>query len=191
MYNLIRQIHLFAAFILMAFVLMYFITGFVMIFEQSFHRKDTSVETVSMVIDGVRQLRGDTLISALRRNFQVSGQYRINKNDRRTMVDFRHPGTEINVIIPYDSDSVKVTTKNKNFAGVMHHFHRIHGYYGGWNYLVWAFVYDLSSISMIVFAITGVYLWYKTERNKLPGWLILVGFTIFTAFSVIYLGYLQ
>jgi hypothetical protein len=95
------------------------------------------------------------------------------------------------VVVPSHSDSVTVTTKKKNFISALHQFHRIHGYHGGWNYRIWAFVYDLSAFSMIVFAITGVYLWYKTERVRWPGWLILAGFTLFIAFTIYYLRYLQ
>lgn len=191
MYDRIRQIHLFTAFILTVFVLMYFITGLVMIFENTFQRKDNSVTTIVKEIPGIRESSGDNLIAELRRNFQVSGQYQMQKTGARTVVDFRHPGTEANVVLTDRSDSVKVTMKRKNFVAVMHQFHRLHGYHGGWNYRLWAFLYDLSALSMIVFAITGVYLWYKTERNRLPGWLILIGFTLFTGYTLIYLGYLE
>jgi len=188
MYDSMRLIHLFAAFILAAFVLMYFASGFVMIFE-TFKRKDNAVSTVVKVVPGIRSVRGDTLISELKRNFPVSGQYQIRKNEGRTVIGFRHPGTEITVAFSGISDSVSVTTKDKNFVNVLHQFHRLHGYFGGWNYLLWAFFYDLSAISMIAFAFTGVYLWYKTERNKLAGWLILLVFTLFIAYTFIYLHY--
>lgn len=191
MYNRIRQVHLFAAFILTVFVLMYFVTGCVMIFEQTFERKDNAVVTVVKHIPGIRRQSGDGLISELRKNFVLGGQYQMRKNGERTLVDFRHPGTEVNVVFPAHSDSVTVTTKKKNIVGIMHQFHRLHGYHGGGIYKAWALAYDLSAFSMILFAFTGVYLWYKTERNKWPGWLILSGFTLFTTFTLIYLNYLR
>jgi len=191
MFNRIRQIHLFAAFVLTTFVLMYFITGFVMIFEETFQRKDTSVTTINRGIPGIREVTGDTLVSALRKNFRLNGQYQIRKNNAQTILTFRHPGTETTVVIVPHSDSVSVTTKNKNLIAVMHQFHRLHGYYGGFNYKAWAFVYDLSALSMIVFAVSGIYLWYKTERTRWPGWMILIAFTFFTAFTIFYLDYMQ
>lgn len=190
MYNRIRQIHLFAAFILTAFVLMYFITGFVMIFEDTFQRKDNAVSRTIKEIPGIHTQSDDALLSSLRRNFPVSGQYEIRRNESRIVVNFRHPGTEISAVVLRKSDTVTVTAKNKNLTGVLHQFHRQHGYRGGWNYDLWAFFYDLSALSMIVFAITGVYLWYKTERSKWPGMLILLAFTFFTAFTFCYLNYL-
>ncbi|MEX2230832.1 MAG: PepSY-associated TM helix domain-containing protein [Cyclobacteriaceae bacterium] len=191
MFNLIRRIHLFAAFILTVFVLMYFITGFIMIFEETFKRTDNSVTSVVKEIPGIQRHSGDTLIALLRSNFEINGQYQIRKNNTQTVLDFRHPGTESQVIVRHGSDSVKVTTKKKNFISTMHQFHRLHGYHGGLNYLVWAFVYDLSALSMILFAITGVYLWYKTEHTKWPGWLIITAFTFFMFFTMVYLSYLE
>lgn len=41
---------------------------------------------------------------------------------------------------------------------------------------------------MVLFAVTGVYLWYKTERNRWPGYLILAVFSLFTAFTFYYLN---
>lgn len=191
MFNRIRQIHLFAAFTLTVFVLMYFVTGLVMIFEENFQRKDNSVTSVTKEIPGIRTALGDTLVTAIRQHFDVRGQYQIRQAKERTVISFRHPGMEATVVVPNHSDDVTVTTKSKNFIAALHQFHRIHGYYGGWNYRIWAFVYDLSALSMIVFAITGVYLWYKTERIRWPGWLILTAFTFFIAFTLYYLRYLR
>ena len=191
MFNRIRQIHLFAAFVLTAFVLMYFISGFVMIFEDTFQRKDNSVDKVLTKVPGIHTLDDDSLLDELRRNFDVSGQYEVRRNETQTRVNFRHPGKEINAVIYHNNDSVIITTRAKNYVAVLHQFHRLHGYRGGWNYVLWAFFYDLSAIAMILFAVTGVYLWYKTERNRWPGYFILGAFTLFTAFTFYYLNTLN
>jgi hypothetical protein len=73
----------------------------------------------------------------------------------------------------------------------MHQFHRLHGYQGDPAYVLWAFIYDLSSLSMIIFALSGVYLWYKVERRRLAGWLILTGSTLLTAATIIYLMFIS
>ena len=176
---------------LTAFVLMYFITGLVMISEETFQRKDDAVVAKAKLIPGVRRLSGDNLLSVLRENFELSGQYQVRKNAKGTVLDFRHPGAEITVLVSNNSDSVKFTGREKNLVSVMHQFHRLHGYHGGWNYQLWAFVYDLSALSMIVFAVSGFYLWYKTERKRRIGWIIFICFTLFTAFTLIYFTYLE
>ncbi len=187
MFNRIRQIHLFAAFILTAFVLMYFISGLVMIFENTFERKDNTVDRVLTRVPGIHALSDDSLLSELGKRFEVSGQYELRRNQSQTTVTFRHPGTEIRAVIATENDSVIVTKRKKNFTAVLHQFHRQHGYRGGWNYYLWAFFYDLSAVAMIIFAITGLYLWYKTERNKWTGYLILISLTLLTFFTIYYL----
>lgn len=191
MYNRIRQIHLFAAFVLTTFVLMYFITGVVMIFEHQFERRDNSVVTQARQVPGVRHVVGDELVKRIREEFLLRGQYQVRQNGERTIVTFRHPGLEANAVVNSRSDTVTVTTRKKNLVNVLHQFHRLHGYYGGWNYLAWAFVYDLSSVSMILFALTGLYLWYRTERVRWPGWTILLVSTVFVIYTLIYLSQLK
>ena len=191
MYDRFRQIHLFVAFVLTIFILMYFVTGFVMILEDVFKRTDTAVSTKTMEIHGVRSLTGEELVLKLKKDLDVSGQYQIREAEEVTLVHFRRPGTETDVKVSHESDSITVTSKRKNGISTMHQFHRLHGYRGGWNYVAWAFMYDLSSLSMIIFALTGVYLWYKTERTRWPGWVLLIGFTFLTAYTLYYLRVLQ
>lgn len=192
MFDRIRQIHLFAAFILTTFILMYFITGFVMIFEETFQRKEVSVKKYAKEIPGISSTQNDTLISLLKKHFDLHGQYEIQRNkSNQILVNFRHPGTETKILIPEGSDSITLTISKKNFTTVMHHFHRLHGYKGGVNYLIWAVFYDLSAFSMFVFALTGIYLWYKVERKKLPGWIVIITFTAFVGFTLFYLMHLS
>jgi hypothetical protein len=192
MFNRIRQLHLYAAFVLTTFVVMYFVSGFVMIFEDNFKREKISQEEVVREIPGIHTSDADSLIARLKNSFQVHGQYTIHKDKGgQTMVNFRRPGTETDLVISAKTDSVSVTIKKQNFITVLHALHRLRGYNGGWNYYAWAFMFDLSALSMIVFALSGVYLWYKNERNRNPGWIVIASFTLFTGFTICYLLYLS
>jgi len=42
---------------------------------------------------------------------------------------------------------------------------------GGWLYDLWAVVYDLASASMILFALSGIYLWHQRR----PGSFLKIG----------------
>ena len=122
MFNRIRQIHLFAAFILTVFVLMYFVTGLVMIFEEYFPRKDNAVTTVTKEIPGIRVASGDNLVTTVREHFEARGQYQVRQEKARTVISFRHPGTEATVVVRNHSDSVTMTTKKRNFVAALHHY---------------------------------------------------------------------
>ena len=191
LYNLIRRLHLFATFFLAAFILMYFATGFVMIFEDNFQRKDEQVEKMSHAISPVQTLNNDSLAQWLKQKFNIRGQYKVRQDDHQSVVNFWHPGTVTEVRITHRADSVYLTTKKGNLYTTMHHFHRLHGYQGGMNYYAWSFIFDLSALSMIVFALSGLYLWYKTERERLAGWVVMITFTTLTALTIIYLMFLS
>ena len=106
--TVIRKIHLIATLILATFIFMYFITGFIMIFEDTFQRKNSSVEKVKERVDGIRSVEADSLVKWSAVRYQLRGQYRIRENDKRTIIKFSHPGTTASVIVPRDIDSVHV-----------------------------------------------------------------------------------
>ncbi|MEO5602794.1 MAG: PepSY-associated TM helix domain-containing protein [Cyclobacteriaceae bacterium] len=191
MFHKIRQLHLFSAFVLASFILMYFITGLVMTLEETFKRNETSSTTFVKFIPGIQQAGNDELLTLLKTSLDVHGQYGIqNPSPNQTVITFRHPGTETIVVIENGSDSVQTTVRKKDFVTVMHQFHRLHGYRGGFQYHLWAFMFDIASLSMIAFAFTGVYLWYKVEKRKMAGWVVLTVFTAFTGFTIFYLMHL-
>ena len=66
-----------------------------------------------------------------------------------------------------------MTTRTENARDVLVGFHRLHGYGGGWLYDMWVLFYDLASLSMIVFALTGIYLWWRLTKRRFWGWLCL------------------
>lgn len=189
LYQTIRKIHLFVTLVLATFIFMYFATGFIMIYEETFQRKNISVEKVRQRIDGIRSIAPDSLVEWLREKYNLHGRASFDENTDRVKVDFSHPGTVATVRVPRSSDSVFVEVKKGDLNTLLHHYHRLHGYRGGLNYFAWAFVYDLSAASMIVFSITGFYLWYKTERKRLPGWLVFAASTLLTFSTIVYLTF--
>jgi|GEM_PF-2924078 len=47
--------------------------------------------------------------------------------------------------------------------------HRIHGYEGDLPHLLYALMMDLSSLALLLFVVTGFYMWLKLERKKAYG----------------------
>ena len=166
---------------------MYFVSGWVMIMEGTFPRETVEEIKDVKVIPAIKNANNTELIVLLKDHFGVNGQYEIRVNERQKSVRFFHPGINSETMIPNNTDSVTTTIRKGNGITILQGFHRLHGYKSGWNYYLWAFMYDLSSLSIIVFTLTGFYLWYKTESNHLTGWLIFGAFSLFTAFIVFYL----
>jgi hypothetical protein len=166
---------------------MYFATGLIMIFEETFPRDNIKVDKIKERVDGIRSIEGDSLAEWSRGKYNLRGRHLIKENKESIVLDFSRPGTMASVRVLRSYDSVYVEVKRGNFNTVMHQYHRLHGLAGGWTYFTWAVLYDLSAISMIIFPITGLYLWYKTERNRSAGWLVLAASTILMFSTIFYL----
>ena len=185
MYTLIRRIHLYSAFIIAPFLLMYFVTGGVMILEDVFPRINKETINQKMAID--RDAPDRRTLKDVCERFDIYGELSTKPSSNgRTAYHFFRPGyrAEISFI---NADSVQLRIHEGTMASVMNDFHRLRGYKGSWTHLAWAFLYDLSCVALIVFAFSGVYLWWKLERNKRTGVIFLIVSTSITAFTILYL----
>lgn len=183
MYSIIRKIHLYTAFVIAAFLLMYFVTGGVMVFESLFPRanKKTTIETLAIERSG----SDEKIIKDVCSKFSVHGELRVNSSDGNKVYRFSRPGYKAELSRVH-ADSIRVTIREGTFGSVMNDFHRLRGYEGSWTHIVWAFLYDLSCISLLVFALTGIFLWWKSEKNKALGVVFLLLSTGITAFTITY-----
>jgi uncharacterized iron-regulated membrane protein len=184
MYTLLRNIHLYSAFIIASFLLMYFVTGGVMILESAFPRK--SKETTLQTVPVEKNDSEEQIIRDLRTRFSIHGDLRITTSRGGNKVyRFLRPGygAELRRV---HVDSVQVSIKEGTIGSVMNDFHRLRGYEGNWIHVLWAFLYDLSCISLLVFSFSGVYLWWKMEKIKKTGVAFLLVSTAITAFTIIY-----
>lgn len=183
--SVIRKLHLYASFVIASFLLMYFLTGAFMIMGNIFPRKN--VKTLS---EKVALKNNQTEADAIN---EISIQYDIRGSESKiTSVKggrnytFTRPGYRAEIIFVEGEDSIKVNIKTGTFWSAMNDFHRLRGY-AGWIHKVWAVFYDLSCLALLVFAFTGVYLWWKLERKKLPGIIFIFASTGITVFTIWYL----
>ena len=192
MHTWLRRIHLYCAFVLMAFVVMYFVTGWVLTHGRWVGQAtESSARRTVPLQAGVLSAKPDedTFAGGLQAQLGLGGKRALAKrnNDGTWRFSFFRPGHQVDVTVASDLTSAVVVEKQFGWQRVMVGFHRLHGYGGGWFYDLWAVLYDLASAAMIVFAVTGVVLWYRLARRHLPGWIILAcGFT----FTSATLGYL-
>ena len=80
-------------------------------------------------------------------------------------------------------------TKEQNARNILVGFHRMHGYGGGWLYNIWLVFYDLASLSLILFAVSGTYLWWRLARRRWLGWVLLGVSWGYATITVVYLIY--
>lgn len=189
MYTFIRRIHLFAGLLLLVFVLMYFLSGYVLIHEPWFGGREprTSVRTEPLASAGM--FTDEAMSLYLQQAFNLRGQRSPanHRADGSVRFGFAHPGTAFEALVAAGGKQVTITRKDFGFGGLANGFHRLRGYHGGWLYVLWALLYDLASAALIVFAITGIVLWHQSTARRLPGWLCLGASFGFTAVMVLYL----
>ena len=87
-----------------------------------------------------------------------------------------------------DSDNLNVITKEYGFVYLANRLHSFRWFQGGILYHLWALLLELSAAAMILFALSGIWLWYTLKaRNRALGWIVLRSGAGYTVGSVLYL----
>ena len=199
MYNVIRKIHLYSGLVILVFLMMYFVSGYVMIHRPWFGGQSGQAAggrangKHSPATPGAREpeplgARTSSSVSAPR----PARTSRRRRGNRGHPIRFNvvRPGTIQQVDIPHDGDAVTITTRRaktspacscNSTASTVTAAGRI------WNTFV--FFNDLASASCILFALSGIYLWWKTAKRKIWGVLCLAASCAYTAGTILYLMY--
>ena len=182
MYHFILRIHLFTAFVLLVFVIMYFATGYMMIHDHWFGKAKPSTAVRTESIDPPAGATDETVSRYLQDRFDLRGKRNpvTRKSDGSRQFNFFRPGTTFETVVSPDGRSVTITQKEFGGVALASSLHRLRGYGGGGIYELWVVLYDLASVSLIVFALSGILLWYQSTTRHLAGWICLglgVGFT--------------
>jgi hypothetical protein len=189
MYQLVRRLHLFTGLGLLLFILMYFVTGYVMIHSQWFGNSQPKTLVHTEPLEFPPGLSEEGMSRYLQERFDLRGQPgSVNRRpDGSRRFTFGRPGTAVEALVDAGGRQVTLTEKKLPFRGTANGFHRLRGYRGGAFYMVWAALYDLASAALILFAITGIFLWYQSTLLRWPGLLCLAASFGFTASMVVYL----
>ena len=194
MINLIRSIHRYAALVVMAFLTMYFLTGYFMtssVFREIFWEPPI-VTTRTGTLVAADNTEPEIMAARLQREFRLHGQRWKHERgaDGSVTYFYRRPGTQYMVVVPSAGGSVEITEERYSLPRLLEDYHSLKGYGGGLIYDIWMVFYDLACVAAIVFALTGIYMWYKlTTGRRLLGWVILGGSYSFVGASLLFLIY--
>ena len=191
MYDLIRRIHLYSAFVVLSFLVMYFITGYPMIHQDFMEHQDPEKHTRVYPLENTGDFEPADYSVQLQDQFDLRGHRAKPRrhNNGNWEFGYSRPGTWYKTIVYAAGDSLRITEHRGNLRQTFIGFHRLHQYGGGALYDLWMVFYDLASLSLVVFAITGVYMWYTLTRKRLLGWLILGGSCTYAVAIILYLIY--
>jgi hypothetical protein len=126
----------------------------------------------------------------LKKTIDLKGRTEYRKDNRDNWIfHFNTPGEAFQINLPPAQDTLyaRKSTQDKTFYMVAHRIHILRGFNGGWEYTAWAVMYDTSCGAMVLFAITGIILWYRKRKQYPHGWWyllagLLVPFLLICAF---------
>ena len=180
-YQVIKQIHLYSTLVTLAFLLMYIITSYMMIYHDQFKMEETEHPAVVIPTSGeeINSQYWESLIS----KHKIDGRLvRDNVNSDGELVRIYSGAKKESKITYYkDRKEIKIQTSSMNMSGSIIGLHRLRGYGGPFIYNFYAVMLDIVGISLILFAVTGVILWLKLLKFNKMAWVILI-------FGFLYVG---
>jgi len=175
----------------MMFVLLYIITGFIMAkhkwFPETGQIETTNKYPLSVIIDSTRYNEvGKEIKSVYRLSGRQEGPWQ--GTDGWMGYIFHRPGVAFEAIIHPAHDTITIIKKKQiSLRRISSRLHVLRGFEGGWKYVIWAIFYDLAALALIVFSLTGIFIWYRNRKPLRLGWFIIVPVIILSIVLYVYL----
>jgi hypothetical protein len=147
--------------------------------------------TQTAALESTDALPAEQLATEVQKKLGLAGRIQFPQKQPAEMTRFWvvRPGTMIRVDVPAQEHLIHVTTQRVGLVGTLIMLHKVCGYDGQLIFDAYAFFCDLSGLSMILFAISGVYLWWKRVKNHFWGALCLIASCAYAAGMMLYLAY--
>jgi len=191
MYNVIRKIHLYCGLIILIFLMMYFVSGYMMVHRPWFVAAPPAPTTKMATLESTGALPTEQLAAEVQKKLGLVGRIQFPPKQPAEVTRFWvvRPGTMIRVDVPARAHLIYLTTQRVGLVGTLIMLHKVRGYDGQLIFDAYAFFCDLAGLSMILFAISGVYLWWKRVKNHSWGVLCLTASCAYAAGMMLYLAY--
>ena len=191
MYLLVRRIHLFSGSVIMAFLMMYFVSGYMMIHRPWFLRPSPPATVETAALEAGAPDHVDRLAVYVKEKFGLRGRLQYPQVQPKDVKRFwvLRPGVMLRVDVPANHGRITFTTQRAGLVGTLIMLHKIRGYDDQLVFDVYALFCDLAGVSMILFAVSGIYLWWKRRRKHFWGIVCLGLSCVYGVAMVVYLAY--
>ena len=195
-FRLVLTLHLFAGLTLAAYLFMYAFSGFVMLHSSWFPGNTDVVTTHGL--SSTLTVRMPTEMTdeqawewggLLAEELDLQGRQIKPKRgeDASWLFNYERPRAHEKLRVEAGEPAVSLEISERGFASTLNRLHQLKGYSGGPRFFVWALFIDLVSVALIVFPLSGIYLWYVIKRDHRLGWLILGTSTAYVVGSLAFL----
>jgi len=190
-HTIVRKTHLVSSMVLLLFLLMYVFSGVILINRVKFQVPEQVVEQKMVAITEPMDGAPDVYANKLARELDLKGRTVYRKDgDENWIFNYNFPGTRVTVTLRPEQDSLQIYTvhQERTFFTTVQQMHVLRGFRGGWPYTVWAIFYDTSCLALVLFAVTGILLWFRIRQKYPYGWIFLMlGISVPLLFSYLYL----
>jgi len=172
-YLVLKQIHLISSIILLVFIFIFLITGIVIVNRNLFEIPGTEENQSKILVE--KQMTGspEEYSNYLKEKFGFKGrQFQTHEKNGNWTFQFNFQGSNKRITLTPAQDTfyIRTSTQKMTLLTVSSKLHHMRGFSGGWEYTLWGIFYDLTTISLIIFAITGVLMWFRLRTRYTSGW---------------------
>lgn len=171
-YLFIKKIHLYACLSTVALLLMFILTSYLMVHHDWFDHERQSETTI---VPFSTQPETDADWKRIVQKHQIKGRFTGERTNQDGHLIREYGGaagwTTIKLIS--EKNQIEITKNFKSKADAIIGIHRQRGYGSGpLQYNIYAFLLDVMAISLLLFVITGIIMWFKLLKNNWVAWLI-------------------
>ncbi len=152
---------------------MYLLTGIIKINHNLFEIPPVEEIQYSLPVEKPMDGTPREYTKYLMEKFDLKGRIDVNKDQKENWVfhfNFPEDHTQITLTPTRDTLYFRQWKQEMIFFTVINRMHIQRGFEGGWEYTAWAVMYDISCFAMIIFAVTGILMWYRTRKRFKYGW---------------------
>jgi hypothetical protein len=191
MYHLIRRIHLYANLVLVLFLMMYFVSGYMMIHTAWFPTSNYPEPVQTATLESSANRPAGQVAADVKNQLRIPGRISLSTTQPEGMTRFWiiHPGTMTRVDVATSDRQIQISPVHTGFIGILVMLHKINGYDDKALYNVCTLFCDLSGLAMIVFALSGVYLWWMRTKSHFWGIACLSVSCLYAAAVMLYLAF--
>ncbi len=191
LFPLIRKIHFFTAAAIAVLLVFYATSAWIMEYDEVFpFKKHTETEHVNLqqpapAFENDQAARSWAL--AVARELDLPGRLSkvVHEGKRSLRADFNSPNRSVRLLVPTGSRKAELERTRYGIASAINRLHQFRGTNGSLVHFVWALLVDAVALIMILFSLSGIYLWYVADRDVL-GFLLLITGAVFVGASVVF-----
>ena len=186
-HKLIRQIHLIASMIMLSFMLVDVITGIFMINHDLFTMTEVEMSHSTLPVEKPMKGNPKDYAKYLKKSMDLRGRTEFWQDNKDNWIfNFYIPGEgyQIKLTPAQDTLYIQRSSQEMTFYTVVQRIHILRGFKGGWAYTAWAVMYDVSCFAIILFAITGIIMWFKRRKQFRHGWWYLLAGILIPVFFI-------